>query len=196
MEDKKSSSLHFPWPGDLIALVGQEIIEGMQCYGAWQEVPKQAIAGIVDTVRTRILRFALEIGDEFPEIRETTSDPTPLPQERVRQVYNMIILGNVGNIGNIKGDLIQSGQIAVQAGDIEFLKNILKELGLGNEDITDLEKALSNDQKKAIRKRIGPKTSSWLGDMISKASSGMINLTTTVAGNVLTKLISQYLGLL
>jgi hypothetical protein len=57
------------WPADLTAAYQAKFFSGYSLNRAWQEIPMGAVAGIVDTVRTRILQFALEIQREVGDSR-------------------------------------------------------------------------------------------------------------------------------
>ena len=54
------------WPADLTAAYQSKYIEGYALNRAWQEISMGAVAGIVDTVRTRILQLALECPPSAP----------------------------------------------------------------------------------------------------------------------------------
>jgi hypothetical protein len=42
---------------------------------------------------------------------------------------------------------------------------------------------------------MGPKVTGWLGSMIGKAANGTLKIASNVAGEVLTKALTKYLGL-
>ena len=87
-----------PWNPDLVAHVGGRIYQGMNCIQAWKVIPTPAIIALVDTVRTRILNFVLEIEAEAPDAGEAPANSTPVPQEKVTQIFNTYISGQVQNV--------------------------------------------------------------------------------------------------
>jgi hypothetical protein len=50
-----------PWPADLIARVATRFIAGRTLMAAHIKVPRNVIVGVLDGVRNRVLKFALEI---------------------------------------------------------------------------------------------------------------------------------------
>ncbi|WP_313559146.1 AbiTii domain-containing protein [Ruminiclostridium cellobioparum] len=98
VKNHDNSSFHEPWDPNLVAFVGQNIYEGMNCMQAWKVIPSSAIVAALDAVRNRILSFALEIESESPDAGEAPINSQPLPQERVQQIFNTFITGNVQNV--------------------------------------------------------------------------------------------------
>lgn len=189
-----SGSFRVPWPADLVARVGQDIYENMNCLSAWQVIPRGGIVGILDTVRTRILNFVLEIESEAPDAGEAPPGVRPVSQERVNQVFHTHVFGNVGNLASGGEGFSQSNITAVGQGDFNSLRAYLTSLGVDAADLSDLESATKKDGESPQR-GMGEQTSKWLGKMISKASSGALKIGTTVASTVLTKALAQYFGL-
>jgi hypothetical protein len=189
-----SSSFCVPWPADLVAYVGQDIYESMNCLSAWQVVPRGAIVGILDTVRTRILNFVLEIEVEAPDAGEAAPGVHPVPQERIAQVFHTEIHGSVGNIATGSTGFTQWNVAGVAQGDFNSLRAYLSTLGVDSEDLGELESATSKDQK-SQQSGMGEHTSKWLGKMIGKASTGALKVGTSVATTLLTRALAQYLGL-
>ncbi len=188
-------TLKVPWPGDLIALVGREIYSGMQCYAAWREVPRNVVIGVVDTIRNRVLRFAIEIEAQSPDAGEAPLNNPPLPQERVSSVYHTVVIGNLGSVGSVAGDVVQTQVTVVPTGDMAALKSQLRSVGVEEKDIRELELALKDDGGKRKKIAPGPRTAGWLGRMAMKSSTGLVKAGTTVATGIVSKLIAQYLGL-
>lgn len=192
----EDGTLRQEWPGDLVASVADKIYQGYSLIGAWQVIPRGAIVAILDTVRNRILSFVLEIEEEAPDAGEATPGSQPIPQERVNHVFNTFIMGSVGSIASGSGQVIQSNIINVQKGNLEELKALLMQHGVNETDINELQVSLESDSKDEKQNQIGNRTSSWIGKMIKKASLGVWDIGTSVAGEILTKSISSYLGLL
>jgi len=189
-----SPSFRVPWPADLVAYVGQDIYDNMNCLSAWQVIPRGAIVGILDTVRTRVLNFVLEIESEAPDAGEAAPGVQPLPQERVNQVFHTEIYGNVGNVAAGGAGLSQWNVGTVTQGDFNSLRAYLANLGVDTNDLGDLEKATKSDQQSPSR-GMGEHTSKWLGKIIGKASSGALEVGTSVASTLLTRALAQYLGI-
>ncbi|MFQ5902985.1 MAG: hypothetical protein ACE5JO_04780, partial [Candidatus Binatia bacterium] len=189
--------LRSDWPPDLVLYMATQkgIYRDMQCVKAWRLIPPGALAAILDTVRTRILSFALEIEAEAPDAGEAPPDHLPVPQERVTQIFHTQISGGVGNVAIGSHDVTQVSVIQVQEGDFNSLRRYLGGLHVADVDLEELETALLEDAVGGAEGRIGNQTSGWIGRMIGKASSGAWEVGVSVAGSILTRAISQYLGL-
>src|SRR5205085_10947714 len=74
-------TLTYEWDANLINYYQSELISGHALATAWQEVPKSAIAGMVDTIRTRVLTLALElkseIGESDADLKKVEPNSTP-----------------------------------------------------------------------------------------------------------------------
>lgn len=91
-------TLQEPWDPSLVAHVGGDIYERMNCMQAWKVIPVAAVVGAIDSVRTRILNFALEIEAADPNAGEAALNSNPIPQERVQQIFNTYVTGDVHNL--------------------------------------------------------------------------------------------------
>lgn len=183
------------WPADMIAIVGKNIYQGMNCHTAWREIPRGSVVGLIDTVRTRLLNFALEIEAEAPDAGEADPRHSPIASDRVSQVFHTTIMGNVTNLAQAGRDVAQVHVENITQGDMVSLKQFLTALGLQPQDISDLETALHADTRSDNAKEIGPQTSTWIGKIISKASSGALAVGSSVAASMIAKAIAAYLGL-
>ena len=176
-------------------MVQDRIYTNMNCVSAYRLIPHSKIASLVDTVRNRILSFVLEIESEAPDAGEAAPNTSPVPQEKVQKVFNTYIMGNVGNIASGSEHVSQIAIIQVPVGDFDALKKNLEQLGVESDEIEELEKAINQDRKKTKDERIGDKTGGWIGRVLTKASTGALKAGTSVASDIITKSISQYLGL-
>jgi hypothetical protein len=183
------------WPADLIALHGRRIYRGWNCLSAWKAIPYNALVSLIDTIRTRILNFALEIERESPDAGEAPLDKPPLAQEQVSQVFNTYIIGNVQNIATGSSNLSQTVELSIGEGNLDELKNYLGSKGIKDTDLQELEESIREDSKEEIGKKPGGKVQAWVRKMASKAASGAWNIGTSVAGDILEKALSKYFGL-
>lgn len=100
VNNAKGSVLHEPWDADLVAHFGQSIYDRMNCMEAWKVIPVSAIVGVLDTVRTKVLNFAIDIEATAPEAGEALPNIEPIPQDQVQQIFNTNIYGAVQNVAN------------------------------------------------------------------------------------------------
>jgi hypothetical protein len=113
---------------------------------AHQVIPRNAIVSIIETVRNRVLNFALEIEAANPKAGEAAPGSKPLPDQIVNQIFNNYISGNVGNMVSGSSQFQQTARIDVAKGEKAELRNALKSLGISKADITDLEAAIETEQ--------------------------------------------------
>jgi hypothetical protein len=188
----EGGNLHYPWPADTSAMFGSQIYQNMQMMQAWTDVPKNFIAGILSTVRNRVLNFALEIEAQNPEAGEAPAGSTPIPQSHVSQIFNTYVYGNAGNVASGNGNQ-QIVNFTINQGDLKALEKCLTEQGVEKDDVEDLKTAIKSEPDLA-GESFGPKVSSWIGKMISKTVDGTWKIGTTVAANLLTTVIKSYYG--
>ena len=110
----------FGWPPDLVKSVGERIYEGMNCLSAWQLLPRSRLIAILDTVRTRVLNFVLEIEKEYPNAGEAAINSNPVPEEKVSQVFNTVITGTVQNLATGSNNVKQKAQLDSSSSDKIF----------------------------------------------------------------------------
>lgn len=182
--------LQVPWPSDLIFLAN-DVYEGMGCLSAWKVIPPTSVIELLDTVRNKILDFALEIESKAPDAGEASPSQKPVDQTEINRIFQTIVMGDVGTLVAGSSDFsVQT--LNVKQGDILSLESHLRTLGFELSDIADLKKAIANDGKPQTSKELGTGVSSWLGRMVTKAASGTIKIGTSVAADVLTKAITHY----
>ncbi len=189
------TTLRSEWPANMVVLVGSNIYRNMTCLSAWRLIPRGSLMGILDTVRNRVLSFALAIEAELPGGSEEALEESTISEEKVSQVFQTHIYGDVGSLAQASSRFAQIGEVRIGHNDFESLKAFLTKYRVEDVDIEDLKEALDADANDGVADRIGPQSSSWIGNMVEKASSGAWGVATSVAAHVLTDAISQYLGL-
>lgn len=183
-----------PWLPDLVAHVGRNIYEGMVCIQAWKVLPLTAVIAAIDAIRNRILSFVLEIEVEAPDAGEAPLNSRPLPPEKVTQIFNTIISGDVQNVATGSSEFTQSASLTVKQGDFESLSDYLRTHGIEDGDIQELRIAIEQDEKEGHAAEMGPKKMTWLSAMYNKAKSGAATIGSSAMTKILTEGINNYLG--
>ena len=98
VKNDNTGTLQEPWNPDVVAYFCQEIYEHMVCMQAWKVIPASSLVAALDSVRTRILNFVLEIEAQNPAAGEAMINEKPVPQEAVQHIFNTYITGNVQNV--------------------------------------------------------------------------------------------------
>lgn len=106
-----SGTLQEPWYPDLVALFGKSIYERMVCMQAWKVIPASALVAALDTVRTRVLNFVLEIEAQNPAAGEAMVNEKPVPQETVQHIFNTYITGDVQNLSSGSTNVTQHAKL-------------------------------------------------------------------------------------
>jgi hypothetical protein len=87
--------------------------------------------------------------------------------------------------------------MVVPGGDLEGLKTRFREIGIPDTEIEELEKAVEEDkiepkpEKGHFEKNVGK----WLGEMTSKAATGLVKAAPEVIATVATKALKDYYGI-
>ncbi|MEY9531165.1 AbiTii domain-containing protein [Sinorhizobium fredii] len=188
---ESNKNLVLEWPADLVAMYEMEFLQGFVLNRAWLEIPISMINGLLDTVRTRLLTFALEIQGALPEDTETAVAKIP-PTEVDRLVKVVILGGNnvIGNVGEFKAP-------TVVAGDLGSLKTALTALGVQNEDIDDLKFILEHDAPKdddSKPKTISEKALKWIGEAAKKSGKKGVEIGGAVLEEAIKRTVFGYLG--
>ena len=101
------------WPANLTMLYHGAFFDGDYVLNrAWQEIPASVFVGLIDTIKTRVLRFALELKDDLGSVSDNL---TELPQEKIDQQVTMYIFGGTNVIAS--RDFTQSNRIEIHEGD-------------------------------------------------------------------------------
>lgn len=177
-----------PWPANLVVVYQEKFFDGdMALNRAWQVIPGSVMVSIVDTVRTRVLTFVLELKDQTVE---EDVEVDKLPASTVQTLVQMTVIG--GN--NVFGNVEQFAAQAVQVGNIESLKGTLSALGVSHDALGSLEADIAADQAEQPV-GLGKRTLGWIGRNANAAGKGAVKIGTEVATQVMTEAIKRYLGM-
>ena len=193
---KISGRVQEPWPVGLAVHNASTLTPDMQCVAAWKEIPIGAIVRLMDSVKTRVLGFAIDLEREAPNSGELPigSQP-PLSREKMTQIFTTNIAGNVGNVANASSSFSQSLAFNVQPGNWNSLQSRLMELGLTNSDLeglkADVEQARATGTAEAKNSAAG----TWIGRLAGKAAAGAAGVGIEVAATGVAKAIASYLGI-
>lgn len=180
--------LRFPWPADLVAFYGQKIYENMNCLSANRVVSTSVVTGILDTVRTRVLSFALEIEEASPDAGE--DGPANVSTAKVNQIFNTYIYGGQANVAGAAGDVTQTTTTLPAAWPA--LREELLSLGVAETDMDQLGEAISADGEDGDP--FGERTQGWIGKMAGRLTTGAVTLATGTSADVLAGVILRHLG--
>ena len=181
-------ALIYEWHSDMIALYQSSLLEGCVLMSAWQQVPKTAIAGVLDTIRTRVLTTAIDIKNDLERSEVDLADIKQDSPES-EKFQQIVVHGVYGNIYIAAGSqVINTQNIAV--GNWDDLRNTLKESGIDDANLGELRDTLEHDKKMDSNGMKG-----WVARNAGKVLNQGLQVGTTVGTTILTQLIKRHLGL-
>ncbi len=192
-KEKGYGRLHLS-TGDLAVLLGGDVYSGQNCIQAWAEVGGGSLIEILNTVRNRILDFALAVWKEDPTAGEgNDSASRNIEPSRVTQIFNTTVYGGAANlVGSATNSPVS---FTVSQNDFDSLEKALRDNGVQDNDVEELRKAVATDERPQKAGGFGPQVSSWIANMTKKAADGSWTIGLQVAGNLLYQAISKYYGL-
>lgn len=179
-----------PWPANLVAIYQSTFFDGdMALNRAWQQLPGPSLAAIVDTVRTRMLTFVLELKEQVAAGDVAVES---LPPSTVQTLVQMTVIGGTNVFGNVEQFAAQT----VQVGNAESLRGILAALGVDHKEIEALEADIAADkQDQPEKKSLGEQTLGWIGRNAKATGKGAVKIGADIAKDVMTQAIMRYMGL-
>jgi AbiTii len=171
--------------GNLDLFLSSLKITEMSIVGAWAEASSSKVKSILDTVRNRVLKFALDLGREYPDAGMVKS-AMPKDTKKVDQLF----ISNIYGPANVVGTANHSNVVlSVTKGDFSSLKHTLEANDIPSADIKELKVALEQEPE-ATSMGFGPKVSAWFGRMMKAAADGTWKIGTEVAAEILGKALS------
>lgn len=190
-EGESSETLQVPWPADLLVVMrDHEICSDMVLYAAWQEIPRNSIAELVANVRTRLLRFVLDLRVKSPGIKVETSSQAGIPADVIHKAFVTYIQGENINVAIDSQGVTQN--IKVRQGDIASLAARLTQLGVGGPDIEELKRVLEGEAKPP--EGLGARCRAWVSRATEKFLTGALNVSAVSAGSGIAKALADYFG--
>jgi len=182
-----------PWPADLVVTYQSSFMKGWALNRAWMDIPASVTKGLIDTVRTRVLTFALQIQDELRDESEESIES--IPPAVVERMVNVTILG--GN--NVFGDVQEFNAPTVVAGDIQSLKAALESLGVTEGEFAELEASLQQGSTYPVEDRtdqtLSKRTAEWISTTAKKLGSAGVKIGGKVVEEAVKRLVMDYLGM-
>lgn len=184
--------LKIPWPQDLVLYVQSDFYRGYTLAEAWQVLPMSSLTTLCDTVRNRVIDFALEVDETLSGYGE---DVKSMPKSEVTKSVTNIIYGNNNIMSGNSRDIIYRAESNVSSQDWCALADIVSSLGFSDSHIAELKQAIDEDANASMTDGIGPKTASWLGTALGYVSRGGAKVGIEVASKTLTAAITNFLDL-
>lgn len=192
---EQSSPILLPWPPG--ALQYAQKVSQLECIKAWRQLNPSFTAGVIDTVKTRILSMALDLEAADPTAGEVPSTNLKLSETAVSKIITTHIHGTVQNFSAGGDHVTQSAKLVVRAGDKTALLRALQSVGVSPEEVTALSEAIDADKRDAEQPStgLGARVKAWLADLQFKAAQHLGTVSTEVVGGVITQALLLYFGI-
>ncbi len=193
---EKGSEIKLPWPP--AARQYAQKVSPLQCISVWRVMNPSYIAGVVDTVKTRILLLSLDLEAADPSAGDVPSTETSLSEARVSQIITTHIHGTVQNFSVGGDNVTQTATLTVQAGDMQSLLSALESAGLQKNELQELSAAITADEASppgATMPSMGERVKAWLGNLHVKAAQGLASVSTEVVSGLITAALLAYFGI-
>jgi hypothetical protein len=179
---------------DLVFSLGQKVYQGMTCIDASASFGTSVLTELLNSVRNRILDFALAVWKEAPNAGEFGNSPSEkLESTRVTQIFNTTVYGGSANLVGTSN----ASEIAFNIGmkDFSSLERVLSDNGVRKEDIEELRAAMDSEPVPREKDKFGTRVSAWIAKMMEKAADGSWKISLGAAGSLLGQAIAKYYGL-
>jgi len=185
--------LRLPWPQEMAIRFGAHSYIDFECLSAWKLVPRHQVQGLLDTVRNRLLRFALELEKSFEWTGESAPEEAIQNPGVVSQIFNTYVLGGTAQVVAGAQAKVQTLVAQVGKGDASSLASALKSLGLTQAEIAEAleitgEEDISGDEP-------GPRTRAWLEKVKEAAAEKLTGMPVEVATTLAIEALKQFLGI-
>jgi len=187
-------SLRHPWPTEAVMLLRDDfqLGGGYVMVEIYQPIGKAQLDGVLDVVRNRLLDFLLGLQEFDPKVLDSEEALGRIPGETVSQVFNVTIHGSHNVLASGAG-IEQRVNQRVQPYDRETLSKSLSEIGVQDNDIDSLQKAIEADGQ-LKEKKLGKKVMQWLGNITARVIDGSWKAATDAAPTLISKAIAKYYG--
>lgn len=192
--ETQDTSIKIAWAPEAIALLNRQLAEGANCLQAYKAVDKSQYISILETTRAKLLELMLEVGDLLGESKVLDKQEQDLKAaaQQIDSFVNNIYGGNV-HISLGAGSDMKAISIAAK-GQLDSVEDSLAHLGIPEEDISELIKAITADGKPSKPKTFGAKVKDWLTKAGLKAADGTWKTALATAPVVIIKILSKYYG--
>jgi hypothetical protein len=179
------------WPPNITALYERRFFQGTYALNrAWQDLPASIFVGLIDTIKTRVLRFALELRKDLGAVSD---DVTRLPESTIDRNVTVNIFGGSNVIAS--KDFAQVNRIKIERGDWAGLAEALNALGVPPSEISELKSAVADDSGDATIAPVAQgRTAKWLKKFATNAGKWALKGGAEVGKQIITKWLEEYFG--
>lgn len=188
---KGRGTLHMPLEPAITVAISEALAQGHWVQKGWVELMPAQIKNGLAQVRARLLDFALKLQDELGEAMEGDVKEAAAKTD-ISAMFHGAVFGDNTTvvIGNHNATSVKN---TVKKGDFDSLVKVLRDKGVADADIAELQTAVQNDGALADPKAgFGHGVRAWMTKMLSKAVDASWQIELGVAGGLLTEALKAY----
>lgn len=137
-----ADDVEIPWDQNYVSYYRDSFYPDFALERAWRSVPTSELAQMLDSVRTRLLNFVLEIEELDPSAGEAAPGIQPIAPNRVTQIFNQTFHGD--NVAfAAAGHTVSQTQVA--SVDVEGVRQVADSFGIGEAERDALLTAVEED---------------------------------------------------
>lgn len=155
----EGESLYIKLPQKIVSLLST--LTHTQLIDAGKEVQKSQLKYIINQTKQRLLDTLMNLDEIFPNFENSYVDSKE-NQEKVQHIINNHIYGTNINTNIGIGEKVDQ---SIHSENISEKLQELKELGVDDKSLSDLEEIVKNKDSKSTLSKI----TSWIGNMTTKA---------------------------
>lgn len=179
-------------PAEFYGYLSKDLDNGFVIEYARREIDKLQVVQTLTAVKTKLLDFLLNLNEEAENKDNVSSLSQGDSKDKVASIFHSSVFGN--NTTIIVGDNNTQTVTNVSQGNFKELEKTLKEKGVSQKDIDELQKVIDSDKLDNQKKEFGPKVKKWITNMLSKTMDGTWKISLGAAGNLLAHGIKLYYG--
>lgn len=185
--------LRIPWHGDAIAVTARhyEKMGNPTLVEASKVLSLSSIAGLLETVRNRVLDFVLEIEKQFPDVGEASFDKDSVDEKTVDKIVQMNFYGDTVVVNGAETVNVQ----IVKQGDFDSLSRFLKSMGFDEAKIGELHQAIEEDGVPKSKKGMGKKIAGWLTKNVGVAAVAAGSAAASTGGTKVAEALFKFFGI-
>ncbi len=182
-------------PAEAMPKLSKAYQRGNHVMNAWCVLNMNDVRGIVASVRSRLLDFALELRD----VVGVGADNKQLEEKSAAvdtgKLFTNAIYGPVGNV-YIQSSVTQSVTVNNNQGDVDGLLKVIAEIGIPKPDLERLKLAIKEDEAAGKTPDVADgNTGKWYSGVVSRAAKGTLKVGAEIVSSVAAKALEAYIGL-
>ena len=184
--------LYSPFIPEVAGLLSKELQlpNGATLLNAYQVIPSQQFSGVLDSVKTKLLAFVLEL--ERSNVTPEAVSNGDVEPGLVRAAVSINIYGNNNVVAS--GQDIHQELKGIQKGDLDSLVGYLRFHNVCDEDLRELKDVVSVEPG-PTNGGFGPKVSAFIGKLVEKAAGGTWKIGLEKASAVLGESFKTFYGI-